>query len=129
MTTNLKTLQASITTLTIDGITITRDIARQLDELRYPDWEKFEPLGRVRTGMKYFDEGIELLGRYKETGALVRMWHLVRRTTKYEYVPRTTPDGRIHMDPVPLPPDDLRDTLTDEYSRLPLIVLPKDCRE
>lgn len=129
MTTNLKTLQASITTLTIDGIIITRDMARQLDELRFEDWEKFEPIGRVRTGKKYFDEGIEILGRHNETGALVRMWHIVGRSIKYGYVARTTPDGRIHTDPVPLPPNELRDTLTDEYSRLPLIVLPKDCRE
>ena len=123
MSTNLNPIQVGITTLTIDGITITRDIAKQLDELRFEDWENFEPIGRVRTGISYFDEGIELLGRHKETGALVRMYH-IEETRR---VLHTHADGRISYEkPAPeTPQDHLRETLAQEYGKLPLLVLPK----
>ncbi|MEV4990197.1 hypothetical protein [Pseudarthrobacter sp. LMD1-1-1.1] len=125
MTTNLNILQASITTLTIDGLTITRDMAQQLDELRIQDWEKFEPIGRVRTGIKRFGESdpLELIGRQKETGALVRMW--LEEDDRRIALP--TEDGRIvFRKPAPVTPEDyLRETLTYEYLKLPLLVLPK----
>lgn len=125
MTTNFNTLQASITTLTIEGITITRDMAQQLDELCIQDWEKFEPIGRVRTGIKRFGEAdpLELLGRHKTTGALVRMW----LEGDDRRIARHTEDGGIVFEkPAPITPEDyLRDTLTYEYLKLPLLVLPK----
>jgi hypothetical protein len=126
MSTNLNPIQAGITTLQIDGVTITKDIARQLDELSFDDWENFEPLGRVRTGIAYSSSGIELLGRKKQTGALVRMWHVTGVSRiGMKYIMTTTADGRIRMQEPTLPRDDLRDTLTHEYGKLPLIALLK----
>ncbi|MBT2555836.1 hypothetical protein [Arthrobacter sp. ISL-5] len=97
------TFHASITVLTIDGMMITKDVAKQLDELRFDDWENFEPIGRVRTGISYVNEGIELLGRHKETGALVRMWHV----TITHRVMRIDADGRTFFEkPAPETPQD-----------------------
>ncbi|MGO4143454.1 hypothetical protein AB4Y77_00065 [Paenarthrobacter sp. YAF11_1] len=113
MTTELNTIQASVTTLTIDGLTITKDIAKQLDQLHFEDWERFEGIGRIHPGIDHGNDGIELLGKDTSTGALVRMWHV----TKPGWVGGYN-DGQ----------DGIRASLAAEYSRLPLIVLPKEGR-
>ncbi|GAA1276908.1 hypothetical protein [Arthrobacter pascens] len=118
----MTTTQASLNTLTIEGVLITKDIAKQLDELRFEHRDRFQAIGRIRSGIDHGNPGIELIGKDNATGALVRMWHL----TKPLWTPR-------YQDNKFLPPegdglDDVRQTLTDAYNRLQLIVLPKDGR-
>jgi hypothetical protein len=122
MTTEPNTAQASLNTLTIEGVLITKDIAKQLDELRFEDRERFQAIGRIRSGIDHGNPGIELIGKDNATGALVRMWHVTK--------PLWTPRYKDHKF---LPPkgdglDDVRDALSESYARLPLIVLPKDGR-
>jgi hypothetical protein len=127
MSANQNTVQASINTLQIDGLTITKDIAKQLDELRFEDRARFEPQGRVRTGRDYGNAGIELLGRDTITGALVLMWH----STNPRWAPIYDRSGTAGFTATPSPGDGLdhvRRALTDKYNSLPLIVLPKDGR-
>ncbi|AOT04937.1 hypothetical protein [Arthrobacter sp. U41] len=128
MSANPSTVQAlqidGLNTLQIGGLTITKDIAKQLDQLHsMHDHTRFEPLGRVRTGQGF--EGMEVLGRDTATGALVIMRHTPNPrwvTEAYDDAGktryRTANDGK----------DELRNALTNAYSQLPLIVLPKDGR-
>lgn len=115
---------ASVNTLIIDGLTITKDIAKQLDELRFEDRDRFEPHGRIRSGLSKGNPGIELIGRDKITGALVRMFH----QTKVIWTPGYDRATNKFLPPEGDGLDDVRNALTDEYNKLPLIVLPKEAR-
>lgn len=127
MKTTALTSHSGITMLQIDGIQITKDMAKQLDELRFEHWENFEPFGRIRTGSWRGNPGIELIGRDKTNGALVRMWH----ETHPLWVNSVTvvgEDGITRRLPITDGKDETRNWLNDSYAKLPLIILPKDHR-
>jgi hypothetical protein len=128
MSENLSTVQASINVLTIDGLTVTKDIAKQLDELRFEQRDRFEAHGRVRTGRDYGDPGIELLGRDRNTGALVRMWHITKPMWVRHFDLQANRGAGEYLPAIGDGLQDIRDALTETYNRLPLIVLPKDAR-
>ncbi|TAP45623.1 hypothetical protein [Arthrobacter sp. S39] len=109
---------APINTLHVAGLVVTKDIARQLDELDFHAWENFQPLGRINLGAGSGE--IEVLGTDRTSGQLVRMRHLVRPLWAPVYdeqhqIGPSAGDGK----------DDLRAVLTERYSKLPLIILPK----
>jgi|SRR6516165_11764261 hypothetical protein len=71
-TATVETLTAEVHVLKVGSRQITLSVAKQLDDVPYED---MEPMGRVRinrySNYLAYSKVVELIGRHRETGALV----------------------------------------------------------